>query len=171
VRHGTRLAIGLTVCIGIASVSLFMFVSDLVPEAKSADDLGDAIDTEVEGLPVPAEANLLVEEFGTPEPGDGLVNARIYDIPSGFSRGHVEEWYADQELTDKPWREQWTWCPPVEPAGDRVDYVWVLPALEAVLTLEVGEDDRTDSPAAGEIVVWLEIRERSSLAAEDQPAC
>lgn len=170
-RRGTRLAIGLTVCISIAAVSLFLFVSDLVPEPKSADDLGDAIDTEVEGLPVPAKANLLEEEFGTPEPGDGLVNARVYDIPGGFSQDDVEEWYADQELADKPWREQWTWCPPVEPVGNRVDYVWVLPALEVVLTLEVGDDDRLDSPAAGEVVVTMETRELSSLAAEEQPTC
>lgn len=171
VRRGARLAIGLTVCISVAAVSLFMFVSDLVPEPKSADDLGDAIDTEVEGLPVPAEAILLEEEFGTPEPGEGLLNARVYDIPGGFSQDDVEEWYADQDLADRPWLEQWTWCPPVEPAANGVDYVWVLPALDAVLTLEVGEDDRTDSPAAGEVVVRMEIRERSSLDAEEQPAC
>jgi hypothetical protein len=161
----------LTVCVGIAAVSLFMFVSDVIPEPKTADDLGAAIDTEVEGLPVPAEAELLDETFGTPEPGDGLVNARVYDIPGDFSQGDVEEWYADQELAGKPWREQWAWCPPAEPVGDRVDYAWILPALDTVLTLAVGEDDRADSPAAGDLVVTIEIRERSSLAAEDQPAC
>jgi len=159
------------VCIGIAAVSLFMFVSDVIPEPKTADDLGDAVDTEVEGLPVPAEAELLAEAFGTPEPGDGLVNARVYDIPGGFSRSDVEEWYADREIAGKPWREQWAWCPPVEPAGGRVDYVWILPDLDAVLMLVVGDDDRTDSPARGDLVVTIEIRERSSLSAEDQPAC
>jgi hypothetical protein len=170
VRHGARLAIGLTLCLGIAAASLFIFVSDLVPEPKGADDLGDAIDSEVEGLPVPAEADLLDETFGTPETGDGLVNARVYDFPGGFSADHVEEWYADQELADKPWRDQWIWCA-AESAGQGVHYLWVLPTVDAVLSLEVGTDDRTDSPAEGEVVVRMEIRELSTLAAEDRPAC
>jgi hypothetical protein len=175
VRHGGRLAVGLTVCIGIAGTSLFLLVDDLVPEPKSADDLGRANDSEIEALPVPAEASLLEEEFGTPEPGDGLVNGRVYDVPGGFSRDDVEEWYEDRDLAEQPWREQWTWCaaPAVatEAAADGVAYFWVLPALDAVLSLEVDRDDRPDSPAVGEVIIRMEIRELSSLPAEEQPAC
>jgi hypothetical protein len=171
VRHGVRLLVGLSVCIGIAGVSLFVLIDDLLPEPKTADDLGRPIDSEIEGLPVPAEADLLQDEFGTLEPGEGLVNGRVYDFPGGFSRSDVEEWYEDRELADKPWREQWTWCPPVEPSEDGVDYDWVLPSLDAVLSLEVDRDDRTDSPAVGEVVVRMEIRELSALPEEERPAC
>ncbi|MGH9033719.1 MAG: hypothetical protein ACRDY4_10120 [Acidimicrobiia bacterium] len=170
-RHGVRLAVGLSVCIGIAGASLFLLVDDLVPEPKTADDLGEPLDSEVEGLPVPAEADLLDGESGTLEPGEGLVSGRVYDFPGGFSRGDVERWYEDQELADKPWRDQWTWCPPAEPAGNDVDYVWVLPALDAILSLEVGTDDRDGSPAAGEVVVRMEIRQLSSVPPEEQRAC
>ena len=169
-RHGGRLAVGLTVCIGIAGVSLFVLIDDLVPEPKTADDLGDAIDSEIEGLPVPAEAELLEDEFGTLEPGEGLVNGRVYDIPGGFSRSDVEEWYEDRDLADKPWRDQWAWCTPVEPTNG-VAYDWALPSLDAVLSLEVTRDDRTNSPAIGEVVVRMEIRELSSLPDEERPAC
>jgi hypothetical protein len=161
----------LSVCILIAAVALFMFVTDLIPEAKGVDDLGDARESEIEGLPVPREASLLDGEFGNVEAGDGIVAGRVYDIPSGFSRGEVEEWYERlDDLADENWRDQWAWCPaPVSESG--VHYFWVNSALEAVLSLEVETDDREDSPASGDLVVSLLIRELASVPDAERPAC
>jgi hypothetical protein len=170
-RHWGRLLIGLSVCVLIAAVALFMFVTDLIPEAKGVDDLGEARDSEIEGLPVPVEANLLDGEFGTLEPGDGIINGRIYDFSSGFSRGEIEAWYKRiDDLADQNWHELWVWCPAPDTATG-VHYFWVNNEFQAVLSLEVETDDRTDSPSSGEVVASLLMRELASVPDEERPAC
>jgi hypothetical protein len=170
-RHWGRLLVGVFVCVVIAAVALFMFVSDLIPEAKGVDDLGEARESEIEGLPIPVEANLLDGEFGTVEPGDGILNGRVYDFPSGFSTSEVERWYRRLDgLAEQNWHELWVWCPaPVTETG--VHYFWVSNEFQAVLSLEVERDDRTDSPASGDVVVSLLNRDLASVPDEERPAC
>lgn len=155
----------------IGAVALFMFVTDLIPEAKGVDDLGEAQESEIEALPIPTEAILLDGEFGRLEPEGGLADGRVYEFPSGFSRGEVEQWYEQiDDLAGQDWREQWAWCPsPLTETG--VHYFWVNSAFGAVLSLEVEADDRDESPASGDVVVSLQVRDLASVPDEERPAC
>lgn len=148
-----------------------MFVSDLIPEAKGVDDLGERRETDIEALPVPEAAELLDGEFGTLEPGDGVVAGLVYGFPSGFSRGEVEQWYQGfDDLAEQNWRDTWIWCP-TPSTGSGVHYFWINNEFQAALSLEVERDDRTDSPASGDVVVSLQLRDLASLPTDDRPTC
>lgn len=158
-------------CVVIGAVATFVFVVDLIPEAKGVDDLGERRESEIEALPIPEEADLLRGEFGTLEAGDGVVAGRVYDFPSGFSRGEVARWYQRfDDLAEQNWRETWIWCP--TPSTDNgVHYFWINNAFQAALSLEVETDDREDSPASGDPVVNLQIRELDALPTDERPTC
>lgn len=168
-RHGGRLAVGLIVCLAIAAVSAFMFIDQFADDAKGVDDLGEARPSEIELLPIPEAASSVSAGFGTLEPGNGVIDGRVYDFPSGFSRSEVAEWYEQEDLAGEAWG-QWTWCTADE-AAEGVHYFWVAPEIDELLSLEVGREDRDESPAEGNVVVRMELRELSSLADEDRPTC
>lgn len=158
-------------CLVIGAVATFMFVTDLVPEAKGVDDLGERRESDIEALPIPEEAELLRREFGTIEPGEGVVAGRVYGFASGYSKGEVEQWYERfDDLVEQNWRESWVWCP--TPSTDRgVHYFWINNEFQAALSLEVETDDREDSPASGDVVVNLQLRELASLPTDERPTC
>lgn len=168
-RHAGRLVIGLIVCIVIAVVAVVVLINDLAEDPKGVDDLGEARPAEIELLPIPAVATQVSAGFGILVPGNGVVDGRVYDFPSGFSREEVAEWYDREDLAGEAWG-RWTWCTADE-AADGPHYLWVAPDSDELLSLDVQHDDRDGSPAEGELVVRLEIRELSALADEERPAC
>lgn len=80
--------------------------------------LGDAMDSGVEGLPVPSVATRDAQA----DPCDGRADCdgEVWVVPSGTSMRVVHRWYADRIDPAAAWRD-WTSCIPASDVDDNSD--------------------------------------------------